>query len=164
MNIEKCIWTETDFDLMGWHDATLYATAFLPEQNEFLLDIDYIFEWVEPKQNETFFKFWISPATLVFENIHNFSLNIGEQFKAIQIQSIERKNPKQAPNAGYINRGTEWRWFIDLEVGEIEFNSIGFKLFIRKSPILTKNQSLTTKERGGISFSMEATQSHNENE
>jgi hypothetical protein len=31
---------------MGWHDARIYAVAFLQETFEFALDIDYIFEWV----------------------------------------------------------------------------------------------------------------------
>ncbi len=152
LSIEKYTWTEDDFEIMGWHDATLYAIAFSPDKDEFVLDIDYIFKWVSPKKNESYFKFWVSPATLIFENIHNFSLNVGEQYRAIQIQSIERKNPKPPPNLDYVSKNIEWDWVIDLEVGEVIFSSIGFQQFIRRNPVFTKTQSLSMDERGGISF------------
>jgi hypothetical protein len=28
--IEKWIWTEADFDVMGWHDSQIHAMAFFP--------------------------------------------------------------------------------------------------------------------------------------
>ena len=46
--LEKWIWTEADFDVMGWHDSQIHATAFFPEDFELVLDIDYIFDWVHP--------------------------------------------------------------------------------------------------------------------
>ena len=44
--LEKDTWSDTDFDVMGWHDARIYAFAFIPEEYEYRLDIDYIFKWV----------------------------------------------------------------------------------------------------------------------
>lgn len=46
--LEKYLWTEEDFNQMGWHDSNIYAIAF-GENFEFKLDIDYIFQWVHPK-------------------------------------------------------------------------------------------------------------------
>lgn len=149
---EKYIWTEDDFDKMGWHDATLYATAFLPEQYELLLDIDYIFEWTNPEDNETYYKFLVSPATLVFENVNELSINLTEPYRAIQIQNIERKNSRKPKNADYVKSNIEWQWIIDIEVGEITFYSIGYKQFIRKEPMLINSQSLSFDERRGLSF------------
>lgn len=62
---EKLIWTEEDFDEMKWHDCTIYAIAFQPENFEFILDIDYIYRWETPEPNETHIKFQVAPATLV---------------------------------------------------------------------------------------------------
>ena len=50
--LEKAVWTDDDFSLMGWHDATVYAAATLPESFELVLDIDYILKWVDPVQRE----------------------------------------------------------------------------------------------------------------
>jgi hypothetical protein len=41
LDFEKLIWDENDFEKMGWHDSTIYATAFKGENFEFALDIDY---------------------------------------------------------------------------------------------------------------------------
>lgn len=150
--VEKYLWTENDFDLMGWHDATFYAIGFLPEKYQLLLDIDYIFKWIEPTEGETFYKFLVSPATLMFENVHGLSVSISEPYRPLQIQNIERRNPKPPTNAEYMDRTEEWHWLIDLEIGEIEFDSVGFRQIIRREPVLTDSQSLGLEIRGGISF------------
>lgn len=151
-SIEKYIWTEDDFDSMGWHDATLHAIGFLPERYQLMLDIDYIFKWVEPDKGATFYKFVVSPATLVFQNVHGLSVSISEPFRPIQIQSIDRMSPRQPTNADYIDRDREWHWVIDLEIGAIELDSVGFTQIIRQAPTLTDSQSLKLDERGGVSF------------
>lgn len=149
--IDKLIWTEQDFDLMDWHDATLYGVAFLPDRFEFLLDIDYIVRWVQP-DDSTYFSFLVSPATMILENVHDLSVCIAEPYRAIQIQSIKRDDPKPPPNAAYSDKRIEWQWTIDLEVGEITFSSVGFRQVLRKQPVETNSQSLHLSERGGISF------------
>ena len=42
---EKWIWTEEDFERMGWYDALVHALSFQPDAWGFLLDLDYILEW-----------------------------------------------------------------------------------------------------------------------
>ncbi len=134
--------------------TTLFADTNQITKRTFAYDTfnNYIFKWVEPVQSGSSYNFWVSPATLVFENVHDLSINISEPFRAIQIQSIERSDPKLPPNADYINRNIEWRWLIDLEIGEISFFSAGYKQFIRKDPTFTTDQSLALEERGGLSF------------
>jgi hypothetical protein len=150
--LEKQIWTVADFDLMNWHDATIHAIAFSPETYEFSIDIDYIFEWIEPEANETYYKFMVSPATIVFENVNELMINVDEPYRTIQIQSIERDCPRKPSNADYIDSNLEWKWIIDAESAECSFYSIGYKQFIRQLPIQTQTQTLTMFERGGISF------------
>ena len=78
--LEKWVWTEEDFERMGWHDSRIYALAFSPETFELLLDIDYIFQWINPEPGETFYKFWVAPATLIFENVSDVDFDIGRTF------------------------------------------------------------------------------------
>ena len=46
MKLEKSIWGDDDFSEMGWHDSKIWG--FLPdtEKWEYLVDLDYIFNWV----------------------------------------------------------------------------------------------------------------------
>jgi hypothetical protein len=46
--LAKAVWTEADFDAMGWHDNAIYAIAVEPvpdNPGRLLLDLDYIVEW-----------------------------------------------------------------------------------------------------------------------
>jgi hypothetical protein len=43
--LEKVIWTEADYDIMGWHDATVWALAFGWESHEFSLDGGAAHRW-----------------------------------------------------------------------------------------------------------------------
>ena len=70
--LEKKIWTDADFDKMGWHDSNIYKIR-LTEDLE--LDIDYILQWNKPGLEGLPFTFWVAPATLVFKNIRNLNLS-----------------------------------------------------------------------------------------
>lgn len=41
-----------------------------------LFDIDYIFKWVGPEE-DGYYRFWISPATLIFENVYDVNIDLG---------------------------------------------------------------------------------------
>ncbi|HWZ22054.1 MAG TPA: hypothetical protein VNW06_05340, partial [Cytophagaceae bacterium] len=61
-HLEKKIFTEEDFDIMGWHDSLIHGISF-GDNFQFLFDIDYIFKWVLEDKH---YMFWVSPCTLVF--------------------------------------------------------------------------------------------------
>ncbi|MDV4012483.1 hypothetical protein BAY06_08330 [Elizabethkingia anophelis] len=44
--IVKDIWTDMDFEQMGWHDNYIHAIVFPNENQKLVLDMDYIFKWV----------------------------------------------------------------------------------------------------------------------
>ena len=46
-SIEKLIWSENDFQNMGWHDASLWSMLADPNNYQYLFDLDYIFEWIQ---------------------------------------------------------------------------------------------------------------------
>jgi hypothetical protein len=59
---------------MGWHDSPIYAFSFNTKnllKQELILDIEYIFEWVNPVAPNNTFSFWVAPSTIIFETILN---------------------------------------------------------------------------------------------
>jgi len=150
--LEKSVWTEEDFDRMGWHDATVHAFAFEPDRWEFLLDLDYILKWVRPAESEASFSFWSAPATLVFDNVTNLEVELSP-FPGFELSDIQRDDP-QLPDAQEHSSGSlDWRWTLAFFNGQITFRATGFTQYIRRAPISNTSQSLTLEERGGLSFS-----------
>ena len=50
--LEKPVWTQDDFEKMGWHDAKVWGMLANTEEYELLFDLDYIFKWVHPTGDE----------------------------------------------------------------------------------------------------------------
>lgn len=150
--LEKTLWTEDDFENMGWHDSLIYAIGFTPNF-EFTLDIDYIFKWVHPQEDETHFKFWVAPCTLVFENVYDlkFDIEISSPFE-LEIADITRDSPQKPINAEFIKRETEFSWNIETQQGNITFKAIGYKQYVRKLPVFQESQQIDSEKRGGISL------------
>ena len=70
MTLERCVWTDADFEAMGWHDSCVHAVAVEDDGwSRLLLDLDYIVGIVRPEPPETALRFSVAPATLVFENV-----------------------------------------------------------------------------------------------
>jgi hypothetical protein len=45
-NLDKWVWSDKDFEIMGWHDCPIYALKF---DDKVSLDLDYIFQWNDPE-------------------------------------------------------------------------------------------------------------------
>jgi hypothetical protein len=148
--LEKWIWTDADYEQMGWHDCQVHAISFIPKNFEIAFDIDYIFKWVNPLPGETYFKFWITPATLVFENVYELKMELDEP--DFELDIVERNEPRKPRNSDYIKKDKEWLWTLEAHRGSLSFRSIGYKQYIRKQPILSEIHVLETDLRGGISF------------
>jgi len=145
---EKALWTDADFEQMNWHDCPIKALTF--NDHQLLLDIDYIFKWVLMK-NKRRYQFWISPCTLVFENVH--AIELSSDYATLTIDNISRDNPAVPKNVEHFDRDFEFDWIIETIVGEISFKSVGYKQYVRRYPVLVSTQELDTGSRGGISFS-----------
>src|SRR6266566_3790036 len=155
LDVEKWIWTDADFEKMGWHDAQLHGIARYEKVErdeeegseghysgvELLLDIDYILKWVtsDPK-----WKWWVAPSTLVFENAYDFQMRNGSSLQW-EISEIVREPAKYPYGVDC------WKWEI-YGTGMV-FLAKGYKQYIRQKPILKNFQSFTFEERGGVSFS-----------
>ena len=134
--LEKRIWTDTDFDKMGWHDNHIYKIR-LTEDLE--MDIDYILKWNQPDLNGLPFTFWIAPATLVFKNIKNLAFEFGIGLEnCFEIEEIEREDDNQ--------------WIIITRQGDIRFTSTGYEQCIRQEPSFQFGQTISYIERYGYSL------------
>jgi hypothetical protein len=146
--LEKNAWTESDFELMGWHDSHIYAISFA-ENFQLQFDIDYIFKWVLTGKK---YKFWVSPCTLVFENVYDVKFDLECSTPELDIDDIIRENPQRPKNADHIKREIEFDWIIETQQGTISFKSVGYKQYVRKLPRFTNVQYFGTAERDGFSF------------
>lgn len=140
--LEKKIWTDDDFEKMGWHDCRIYKIR-LTDKLE--LDIDYILQWNKPDIEGLPFTFWVAPATLVFKNINNIQFEIDTAFdEAVEIEDIE------------LNKSDDKiQWTIITQQGDIEFTADGFTQWIRQEPFFQFGQTISYIERCG--FSLEQT-------
>jgi len=152
--LDKSIWTQDDYEKMGWHDCNIYGLIFSPLDDigttNLIFDIDYIFKWVNPIPPKRIFSFWISPCTLIFKDTFALTINIDRRGGAtdmleiadlLLIDKVEQEKNKWI-----------YEWSIDLQEGNINFKSSGFDQIVRQKPILTDSQILTFEERQGISF------------
>lgn len=149
--IEKSIWSDLDFDRMGWHDVHIHAIAFSTGTQELLMDIDYMFAWVDPEPPDQHYTFWMAPCTLIFSNVHDFSASI-EWGLGLEILDVTREDKGRPQNADHIRKDREWRWEFDCQEGTFSFHSDGFVQIARHRPKRAKAQAFPWDERGGVSF------------
>jgi len=137
--LEKKIWTEADFDKMGWHDNHIYKVRLTVDLE---LDIDYILQWNKPEVKGLPFSFWVAPSTLVFRGIKNLEFEIDTAFnEAMEIEDIELSI---AENKNH--------WTIVTQQGNLEFISEGFTQYVRQEPFLEFGQTISYIERNGFSL------------
>jgi len=149
--IDKWVRSDDDFKEMSWHDVVIHGLATSNEMlsgpdeeprfepPKMLFDIDYILNWRE-SHAERRADFWVSPATLVFEEVSNLNVNFGCKSgkPLLVIYSIGREGR---------------HWTISLDEGQISFDSGGFKQYIRREPVLKSHFAyLSDSERGALSF------------
>jgi hypothetical protein len=149
--LEKSIYTDHDFDVMGWHDVYIHGIAFKPEAFELYFDIDYMFAWVDPEPPDNHYTFWLSSCTWVFSNVWDFVLDVSTDF-GLQIADVSRELIGRPKNADSINRDQEWKWKIECQEGILTFKSVGYEMYIRRKPIRAKSQFFNWADRGGINF------------
>src|SRR5262245_21992801 len=131
--LEKQIWTNADFDKMGWHDNHIYKIRLTQDLE---LDIDYILQWNQPELERFPYTFWVAPATLVFKNVKNITFEFDVGFEnSFEIEYIDRENENQ--------------WVVITRQGNIDFTSDGFEQFIRQSPSFQFGQRISYIERNG---------------
>jgi hypothetical protein len=150
--LEKALWTSDDFEVMGWHDSRVWAMVAAEESFEFAMDLDYIFKWVHPAPGETYFKFWVAPVTMVFENAHDIRIEIESSQGGIEVADLHREEPKPTPSGAL----TDYQYRFECQEGTISLRATGYRLYVRSEPRLMQGQSFSLTERGGISVDRRA--------
>ena len=93
--LDKSIWTHDNFEEMGWHDANIYGMSI--EKNDdnwtadFLLDIDYIFKWVNPVPPAETFTFWVAPCTVIFSECFDLHIEYNTYTGNLDLVENDRK-------------------------------------------------------------------------
>jgi hypothetical protein len=149
--LEKPIWTQVDFNVMGWHDAKVWGILANTDEWELLVDLDYIFNWVHSKGEEKYFKFWVAPVTMVFENAYDVKIDVESQQGEIQVAELHMENPRKTKNG----KITEYTFRFECQEGEITLSATGYKMYVRQKPRLLQSQQLEFTERGGVNFGRE---------
>jgi hypothetical protein len=143
--LTKSIWSETDFEIMGWHDARLYGFTVFPETFELVLDLDYITRWVEPVPPDQYFSFWVSPVTLVFRDVQNLSATV-DMHELCELEILALKRTR------FPDDRAGWRWTLELSSGELSVDASGYTQYFRRAPILQAQQCIDLERRGGVSY------------
>ncbi|MFD9127326.1 hypothetical protein [Kitasatospora sp. NPDC059571] len=149
--LTKSIWSDEDFDDMGWHDVTIHGLCVQPGASEnalprLLLDLDYIVRWVHPVPPERHFSFWIAPSTLVFDDIRDMEgdLDFKGTAMSLDIHEIQRSTP--ADEAG----GPQWH--IEGDRFDLRFRATGYRQYLRRAPQYSSRLVLSHGDRAGLSF------------
>ncbi|HEX8598842.1 MAG TPA: hypothetical protein VF952_10050 [Chloroflexia bacterium] len=145
--IEKLVWTGADFDEMSWHDVHVHAFRLITETGEVCFDIDYIFQWVVPVPPDNSYKFWVAPATLIFENSSDVEL-YWNALGLFELDGISRSE-----EVVHSTGTSSWLWTLAGAIGgDASLRARGYRMYVRKPPVLISEQHLTLEERGGVSF------------
>lgn len=150
----KCVWTEDDWEQMGWHDASIHAMAIdwdplvIGDDVEWhgatvLFDIDYILAWIPDDRGV--YSFEVAPATLAFEDAWNV---VGE---------IDHAQSGDPPSVLDLHRTPSehwgWDWHLEGDTFDVRFSARRLRQHFRARPLdAGRRQHLSTAARGGIGF------------
>jgi len=147
-------WTRTDAEIasMNWHDVPIHGTLHLPEAREIAFDIDYILEWLEPAQNDVYYRHWSAPATLVFHNVCRFVADVEPAVDTVFLGIGPTEDPIDADITIPSGVGTVRWWSLKCPIGYWRLVASGFTQYFRRAPVLTTGGRIDLARRGGLSF------------
>ncbi|MED7951119.1 hypothetical protein PUR61_08240 [Streptomyces sp. BE20] len=148
--LSKSVWSDTDFEEMGWHDATIHGLHVQQTDDvlpRLLFDLDYIVRWVHPVRPAKSFSFWVSPATLVFEEVWELEGELGfkDSSPELEIADVHQLVPDDS-------RKDLPLWHIEGHAFDLKFRASGFRQYVRHAPRLTPGPVLSSAARGGCCF------------
>jgi mannose-6-phosphate isomerase-like protein (cupin superfamily) len=148
--MDEYLWTEKDFERMGWHDNHVHGLQIIKGDygaGQLILDIDYILEWIDVSEGRC--KFRILPAVLKFKGVTRLRLALDYETPTaglgpFSIHAIERKyEPRERYEAQI------WTIVINWPEGEIRFEAEGFEQRGVGEPQVVDEQYLGFEERAG---------------
>lgn len=146
--LSKAVWSDRDFDVMGWHDSTIYSLGVVEYDEDtlpptrLLFDLDYIVRWLEPVRPARHFTFWVAPATLVFEKAWNLSGTVaGDDLEVADLHRPPSPDDVADP-----------LWHLEGHQFDLRFRAPGYVQYFRRAPQHVDGQKLTLAQRGGLSL------------
>jgi hypothetical protein len=143
-----------DFESYNWHDNAVHGIRIVEGADgcsgELILDIDFIAEWLKPKDGNDAFCFRIAPADLTFHDVTELviSVNYAASTAALQPMTIHEIHREIFT---YPNDHSSFAWKIEINWPRnsfISFHSSSFSQVTRKPPITSGSQYLSPQERG----------------
>jgi hypothetical protein len=140
------------FDQLSWHDNAVHGLRIDvgdPDRGQWhsrlILDLDHIVEWLCCTDGRTHFR--VAPATLVFENATDLSIQLPHRGYGTQISlsplSIDRIERERVTDQRICLDRPYWRWsigFNDPEGGLIALGASDIRLALRAEPVLCAEQ------------------------
>ncbi len=146
--LTRLIWTDRDFEVMPWHDCTIYAFWSDDTTVDLLMDMDYKCAWVQSAVAQHPFSFYIAPATLAFHGATDIRFSLESVANPLKLNAVRREDRRAIP--GYPVE--TWHWTLEGHHGLLTMRALGYTLYFRQQPTLLDAQRFTYAARGGISF------------
>ncbi|MET0984503.1 MAG: hypothetical protein ABW034_03755 [Steroidobacteraceae bacterium] len=146
----KIEWTDRDFDQMSWHDNAVHAIRIVEGEHgagEFILDLDYILEWIPGKDEEPI-QFRVAPAELRFHEATQ--LKVALDYVSVTASMTPFSIARIHCERFLYENGTEsnrWRIEVNWPAGEITFESPRFTQVLTGGGIVSGRQSLSGSQR-----------------
>jgi hypothetical protein len=165
--LSKATWTDADLEAMSWDACQIHALSVTDDEGppddltpeEFLeqddiddtapsalrlhVDLDFIVRRVETQVPYRDVKFWVSPATLVFDCVVSISGDLRAVWLPLQMRSLHQLGPT-VPRS-------ERLYHLEGDRFDLRFSAWDFTLYLRRPPRYGK-RVLRMADRGGISF------------
>lgn len=134
----KSTYSAKDWDSLEFHDCHVHGIRWERSTYSFLLQLDFIIEWVETGNS---YEFWLSPAELRFDYASNVNVSLPwtNDFGECQIDSFHRQQTNPSPTG--VDLFT-WKLEFSSPAGSIELTSSDFRLDVLESPVLRNVQHL----------------------
>lgn len=142
-----------DFGSHTWHDNAVHAIRIAEGSDgcsgEFILDIDFIVEWMAPEAGDNAFRFRIAPTDLIFHDVTEsvISVDYASSNAALQPMTVHEIHREVFT---YPNGHSSFAWRIDINWPRnsfISFHSSGFAQVARMPPVASGAQYLSPLER-----------------
>ena len=133
------------------HDTYIYGYGFNSKKHELYFDVDMIKGCIKKNDN---YLFRIYPATIVFKNVWDITLDISTDDDIIvsQVQTVYCGIPK---NAEYINCREEYEVNIECLQGNITFKTIGGNIVQKGEEEVLDTLKIGISSKRPISFCLE---------
>jgi hypothetical protein len=148
MDVTRTHWEGEDFEMLSWHDCSIFGVSFEigDDRSDLVLDLDFIAEWVCGVGGLARFK--VAPAVLTFHHVTDTSIRIepfggGHQVALFPPVISQIYRERIGEQRVCLDR-PYYAWRIELVApgGAISFGASGFTQDLVGEPVLLETQNL----------------------